>query len=99
MKINDFIKKKPYLIWYTKNLNNLSKEAIVEVVLNYGDFDDIKKMIKILGFRQTAMIFKKKSGKARSNYRPEIKNYFNLYFDKYAQRSFNHIASKVAAHR
>ena len=82
--VNDFIKKRPYLVWYTKNYDNLSKEAIVEAVLNYGSFDDFKKIIKILGIKKTAAIFKKEAGQKRCNYRPEIKNYFNLYFKKYA---------------
>lgn len=84
MKINEFIKKRPYLVWYTKNYDHLSEEAIVEAVLNYGDFDDVKTMIKILGIEKTAAIFRKKSKQKRCNYRPEIKNYFQLYFNKYA---------------
>lgn len=84
MTINDFIKKRPYLVWHTKNYDNLSEEAIVEAVLNYGDFADVQKMIKILGIKKTAAIFRKKSGQKRCNYRPEIKNYFHLYFNKYA---------------
>ena len=83
MTINEFIKKRPYLIWYTKNFDELSQEAIVEAVLNYGDWDDVKKMISILGMRKTAAIFRKKSKQKRCNYRPEIKNYFQLYFKKY----------------
>lgn len=82
--LKEFIKKRHYLIWYTKNYDNLSEEAIVEAVLNYGNFNDFKKLIKILGIRRTAVIFKKGISKRRCNYRPEIKNYFRLYFDKYA---------------
>ncbi|HLD30749.1 MAG TPA: hypothetical protein VJB41_00920 [Patescibacteria group bacterium] len=84
MTINNFIKKRPYLVWYTKNYDKLSEEAIVEAVLNYGDFKDVKKMIAILGIKKTAMIFRKQSKRKRCNYFPEIKNYFQLYFDKYA---------------
>ncbi|OGZ25632.1 MAG: hypothetical protein A3I85_00775 [Candidatus Nealsonbacteria bacterium RIFCSPLOWO2_02_FULL_38_63] len=84
MTIVSFIKKRAYLVWYTKNYNNLSNEAIVEAVLNYGDFNDVKKMIKILGIKKVATIFREKSKEKRCNYRPEIKNYFRLYFDKYA---------------
>lgn len=84
MTINDFIRKRPYLVWYTKNYAHLSKEAIVEAVLNYGDFDDVKKMFSILGLKKTADIFRKCIRRRRNNYRPEIKNYFQLYFNKYA---------------
>lgn len=84
MNIQDFIKKRPYFVWYTKNFNKLSPEAIVESTLNYGDFDDVKKLIFILGMRQTADIFRHQIRKKRNNYRPEVKNYFELYFKKYA---------------
>ena len=84
MTIIDFIKKRPHLVWYTKNYDNLSEEAIVEAVLNYGNFDDIKKMVKIMGIKKVAAIFRKKSKQRRCNYRPEIKNYFHFYFNKYA---------------
>lgn len=83
-RLSNFIKKRPYLVWYTKNYNNLSEEAIVEAVLNYGNFDDFKKLLKILGLKKTAEIFKKEVNKKRCNLRPEIKNYFNLFFKKYA---------------
>lgn len=84
MTINQFIKKRPYLVWYVKDLDKLSEASIVEHVLNYGDWDDVQEMIKILGMKKTAEIFRVKSVQERSNYRPEIKNYFQLYFNKYA---------------
>ena len=87
MTINSFIKRKPYLIWYTKNYNKLSEEAIVEAVLNYGDFEDSKKLFSILGIKKVAKIFKKQTARERVNYDPKILNYFNLYFKKHAQGS------------
>ncbi len=84
MTIHEFIKKRPYLIWYVKDLDNLSEASIVEHVLNYGNWDDVQEMIKILGIEKTASIFKSKLKESRSNYRPEVKNYFQLYFQKYA---------------
>ena len=48
MTIHQFIKKRPYLIWYVKNYDALSEDSIVEATLNYGDWDDVMKMIKIL---------------------------------------------------
>lgn len=85
MTINDFIKKRPYLIWYTNDYKHLSKEVIVESVLNYGDFDDVKKMISILGMEKTATIFRRQIRRQRVNYDPKIINYFKLYFKKYAR--------------
>ena len=84
MTISNFIKERPYLVWGTRNYGNLSEEAIVENVLNYGDIDDVKEMFSILGIKKSAIIFKKQISQKRNNYRPKIKNYFNLYFKKYA---------------
>lgn len=84
MTINDFIKKRPYLVWYVKDLEHLSKEAIVESVLNYGDWSDVKTLFSILGIKKTAVIFRKQIRQRRINYDPKIMNYFKLYFEKYA---------------
>ena len=86
MTIHQFIKKRKYLVWYVKDPGKLDNEAIVEAVLNYGDWDDVQEMIKILGIKKTAKIFAKKSNEKRCNYLPDIKNYFNLYFKKYAKQ-------------
>ena len=84
MTIHQFIKKRPYLIWYVRDLDKLSEESIVEHTLNCGDWKDVQEMIKILGMKKTAAVFRAKSNQPRSNYRPEIKNYFQLYFNKHA---------------
>jgi len=87
MSIYQFIKKRPYLVWYVKDLSKLSEESIVEHVLNYGDWDDVQEMIKILGIKKTAEIFKKKSKPSkigRQNYASKTKHFFTLYFNKYA---------------
>lgn len=87
MTIHDFIKERKYLIWWVKDYDKLSAESIVEATLNYGDWDDVQTLIKILGIKKAAKIFREKSQPSkigRQNYRPEVKNYFTLYFDKYA---------------
>jgi len=74
------------LVWYVRDLDKLDEDSIVEHVLNYGDWDDVQEMIKIMGMTRVAEIFRRKSkpSKAgRQNYRPEIIRYFNLYFNKY----------------
>lgn len=83
MTVRDIIKKKPYLIWYTKSYDSLSDEVVVEAVLNYGDWDDVQELIKILGIKKTAKIFRKQVDNWRSNYRPYDVYYFTLYFNKY----------------
>ncbi|PIT95061.1 hypothetical protein CO116_00275 [Candidatus Falkowbacteria bacterium CG_4_9_14_3_um_filter_38_19] len=87
MTIHQFIKARPHLIWYVKNLDKLSEESIVEHVLNYGDWDEVQTMIKILGIKKTAKIFRAKSkpsAMGRQNYSEKTKNFFNIYFNKHA---------------
>lgn len=86
MTIHDFIKERKYLIWYVKDYDALDAEAIVEATLNYGDWEDVTLLIKILGMKKVANIFRDQTSpkRMRCNIRPEIKNYFTLYFNKYA---------------
>lgn len=84
MTIQEFIKQRKHLIWYTNNYDGLSQEAIVEATLNYGDFDDVRKLIEILGMQRVAEIFRTQSARPRSNYDQKIKHYFTRYFAKYA---------------
>jgi hypothetical protein len=89
-KNKNFIKKRRYLVWYVKDVEQLPDESIVEAVLNYGDWDDVQTLIKIMGIQKVARIFREKSrpsAMGRQNYRPEIKHYFSLYFNKYVHAS------------
>lgn len=101
-KIIDFIQKRKHFFWYVPfdKLKNLKDESIVEHTLNYGDWDDVQTLISILGMEKTAKIFREKSKKSpmgRTNYRPEIIHYFNLYFNKYASRNSYQRATRTSA--
>lgn len=84
MKASSIIKHKPYLIWSTTNYDNLSDEAVVEAVLNFGDWEDVQKLFKIIGIKKAARIFKKQTSGQRSNYHDKTKNYFTHYFAHHA---------------
>ena len=81
----DFISKRKHLIWYVKDYRALNEEAIVEATLNYGDWDDVQRLIRILGMEKVAQIFRKQmiTGRQRGNYHRKTRHYFNLYFNKY----------------
>ncbi|MCR4277523.1 MAG: hypothetical protein NUV80_02260 [Candidatus Berkelbacteria bacterium] len=86
MTVGDFVRKRKSLFWSTKNYDGLSNDAVVEGVLNYGDMNDVRELISLLGMQEVAKIFRHKSTPdkfGRQNYRPEIKNYFNLFFKKH----------------
>jgi len=78
--IHEFIKKRPYLVWYVKDVSNLNQESILEHTLNYGNWQDVQEMIKILGIKKTAEIFNKQISQERINYDAKILNYFKLNF-------------------
>lgn len=87
MTIHDFIRERKHLIWYVSDYDALDAEAIVEATLNYGDWNDVQELIRLLGMREVARIFRERSKPSpvgRTNYRPEIGNYFTRYFAKYA---------------
>ena len=87
MTLAGFIKKNKHLIWWVKDYKKLKAESIVEATLNYGDWEDVQTLIKILGIKKVAKIFRAKSPKSsmgRTNYFPEVINYFKHYFNKYA---------------
>lgn len=83
-KVQDIIIQKPYLSWYTKDNTNLSEASVLEHVLNYGNWEDVQSFIKVFGLVASAELFHQIADKPRTNLRPEIKHYFNLYFEKHA---------------
>lgn len=85
--MHDFIKKRQHLIWWVKDYDQLNASAIVEATLNYGDWNDVQTLIKILGLTKVARIFREQSKPSklgRQNYSAKAKNYFTLYFKAHA---------------
>lgn len=78
------MRKRKHLFWSTKNYDGLSNGAVVEGILNYGDMNDVRELISLLGIQEVARVFRDNTNRARVNYRPEVINYFQLYFQKYA---------------
>ena len=79
-----FLKEKAVLWWWVKDVTKISDEALLEGALNYGEWDDVLVVFKILGIKKAAAIFKKQTERSRVNYRPKTLNYFKLYFKEYA---------------
>lgn len=75
-----------YLLWWLKEEDkfNISDESLVEMILNNGDWKGVQRLIKLMGINKVAEIFYKQVSGKRTNYRKDIKYYFNLYFQKYA---------------
>ncbi len=89
IQMKQFLREYAYLFWHTPahKKENISDELLVEIILNYGDFSAIRKLFAILGRQKIAEIFYRAEGRKKLNYYPEIYNFFNLYFGKYAHRN------------
>jgi hypothetical protein len=85
-EIKQFIKEHSTLFWYTPDgkKEDISNELLVETTLNYGNMDDIRQLIRIMGMEQISGIFLGLDGRKKLNYYPEIRNFFSLLFNKYA---------------
>ncbi|MEI7690853.1 MAG: hypothetical protein WCI63_04505 [bacterium] len=88
MTLQEFAAKRPFLFWSTRDYENLSDEIIVESILEYGEWLDVKKAISITGSKKIAEIFYKKVNSNRHNFDPKVVNYFKLYFN-HASRNIN----------
>ncbi len=82
------IRKNAHLFWHIKDSvkENLPLPVVLEFFLNYADKTTIKELFKIVGIENAAAAFFKdiELKGNRSNYFPQIQNYFSLYFKKYA---------------
>jgi hypothetical protein len=85
MDLHSIIIDKPALAWSISNPKTLSEEAVVERVLEYGDWKDVQKLFEIKSKPEIAKLFYKTTQKARSNYSPQIEHFFKLYFQKHVQ--------------
>ncbi len=89
MDFRDIIRQKPYLIWYTKDYDGLNEEAVVEAVLNNGDWEELQDLIKMLGREKIAEIFFEQTSHQRCNYAPKRADFFKLYFAHDARRNIH----------
>ena len=85
-EIKEFIHKHSNLFWYTPKdkKEDISPGLLVETILNDGNMDEVKAIIKIMGIKEISQIFFSAKGRKKLNYYPEIYNFFSLYFTRYA---------------
>jgi hypothetical protein len=84
-----YIEDRQYLFWYSPapKSETVSDELLVEVVLNYGNMDDLRTLFKVMGINSVSKIFFDSIGKSerrKGNYHELTLNYFTLLFNRYA---------------
>ena len=86
-EIKQFIQENSSLLWWIKPEEkvNVSLNALVEAVLNYGDEKNVKKLFDLVGVKKVAQIFYRQISGSRSNYHQRTKHFFQMYFKKHAQ--------------
>ena len=87
-ELKALIRRNAHLFWYSKDSEkeNLPLPVVLEFFINYANKESIKELFAIVGLKTAAGTFFEqiKTQKERSNYFPELQNYFTLYFNKYA---------------
>ena len=84
-EIKKYIREHSDLFWYIKPeaKERISVEFLVEIILNYGSLEDVRKLFNLIGTKKTSEIFYKQVNRQRCNYFPKVKNYFSLYFKRH----------------
>ena len=88
-ELKTLLRKNAHLFWYTKDSEkeNLPLPVVLEFFINYAGKEDIKALFNIVGIKNAAKVFFEqinKSERVSNNFEPLAKNYFTLYFKKYA---------------
>ncbi len=82
----DYIAKRSALFWSVGDLSKVTDVLLVETILNYGSWEDVKELIQLLGLSRTATLFRSSTeGRMRDNYFPEVKNFFTHFFKRHVQ--------------
>jgi two-component SAPR family response regulator len=85
-EIKEFIRQHSNLFWYIPEdkKEEISNEVLVEFIFNYGDMNDVRKLIKFIGMERLSEIFSGLQGRKILNYYPEIYNFFSILIKRYA---------------
>jgi hypothetical protein len=82
----EFITKNEHLFWYIKKeaIPNISNEVLVEFIFNYGTWDDVKELVKIIGFQELKRVYDGITDRKIGNYIPEMLDLMGRITHKYA---------------
>jgi hypothetical protein len=86
-ELKNFIMENSSLFWWIKpeEKPNISLEAVVEAVLNYGNEKSVKKLFDLIEINKVADIFYRQISGKPSNYNKRTKHFFQIYFKRHAQ--------------
>jgi hypothetical protein len=69
-----FIEKHTPLFWYIKpnKIKDISNDVLVEFIFNYGTWEDVKNLIKIIGYPELTRVYENITDRKIGNYIPEM---------------------------
>ena len=82
----EFIEKNAHLFWYIKKeaIPNIGNEVLVEFIFNYGTWQDVKDLIKIIGHKELKRVYDEITDRKIGNYLPEMLDLMERITLKYA---------------
>jgi len=85
-EIKDFILHHSNLFWYIPGdkKEEISHELLVETIFNYGNLNDVRQLISIMGIDCLSDIFSGIKGRKKLNYYPEMYHFYSVLISKYA---------------
>ena len=88
-EIVQFIRENSSLFWHIPDdkKEEISKEVLVETILNYGDMKAVVRLLNLLGINEVADIFYRStsvSNRRKGNYHELTLNFFTHLYRKYA---------------
>lgn len=85
-EIKAFINHHSNLFWYVPGdkKEEISHELLVETIFNYGNLNDVRQLIIVMGIKRLSDIFSGIKGRQKLNYYPEMYHFFNVLINKYA---------------
>jgi len=86
MTRDEFIAKNAHLFWYIKKeaIPNIGNEVLVEFIFNYGSWQDVKDLIKIIGHQELKRVYESITDRKIGNYIPEMLDLMGRITHKYA---------------
>jgi hypothetical protein len=86
MTREEFIEKHASLFWYLpkNSVRNIDDEILVEFIFNYGSWESVKELCKVIGFQKLKEVYDHIHGRKKGNYIPEMYNLLGLLVKKYA---------------
>ena len=84
--IKAFIHQRSNLFWYipADKKEEISHELLVETIFNYGNLNDVRQLIRIMGIERLSDIFSGIKGRKKLNYYPEMYHFYSVLINKYA---------------